>query len=134
MRARGLLGRLRPLGRALVELLRAELATIGDDLKRSARELRSGAVLIAVAAFFGFWTIGALAFAAVEVVHLWLPRWGAVLIVAGAFALLTLLFLLLGRGRLRRVESPARTVGRRLEGTGAWVQNELLGEADRAEE
>ena len=125
------MGRFRALGAALVELVRAELAAILEELQRSARELQRGAVLLAVAAFFGFWTIGALAFAAVEAAALWLPRWGAALAVAGLFALVVLVLLLVARAHLRKVESPARVVGRRLEGHGAWVQDELLGEGDR---
>lgn len=130
MRARGWFGRLRALGSALIALLQAELAAIGEDLQRSARELRVGLLLLLIAGFFGFWTVGALAFAAVELTSLWLPRWGAVLVVGGAFALLTLIFVLLGRAHLRRLENPAKTVGRRLEGHSAWVQEQLLGEPE----
>ncbi len=131
MRAKGWLGKLKALGTALVELLLAELATVGEDLRRSARELKSGLVLLVIGAFFAFWTVGALAYGAIEVLAIWLPRWGAVLAVGGSFALLTLLFLLLGRSRLRRLESPARMVGRRLGGHTAWVQEQLLGDPEQ---
>lgn len=131
MPAKRWLAHLGTLGRALVELLQAELGALGDDLLATARRLRSGVVLLLVAAFFGFWTIGALAYAAIEVLTFWLPRWGAVLACLGGFAVLTLLFLLLGRARLRRLESPAKTVARRIESHSAWLREEVLPEPDR---
>lgn len=126
MRAKGWLTHLKTLARALAELLQAEVAALGDDLLRSARELRTGVVLLVVGAFFGFWTIGALAYAAIEVLSFWLPRWGAVLACLGGFALLTLVFVLLGRSRLRRLETPAQTVTRRIESHSAWLREEVL--------
>lgn len=131
MQGKGWLARLRSLGQALVELLSAEVAALGDDLKGSAKQLGRGAILLAVAAFFGFWTVGALAYAVVEILTFWLPRWGAVLACTGAFGLLTLIFLLLGRSRLRRLESPVQTVAKRIESHSAWLRHEVLPGSDQ---
>lgn len=126
MQAKGWLARVKSLGQALLELLSAEAAVLGSELRVSARQLRTGAVLLAVAAFFGFWTVGALAYAVIELLTFWLPRWGAVLACTGGFALLTLVFVLLGRARLRRLESPVQTVTKRIESHNAWVRDEVL--------
>ncbi len=114
-----------------MELASAEVVALGDDLRASATQLRKGSVLLLVAAFFGFWTIGALAYAAVEILAFWLPRWGAVLACLGGLALLTLIFALLGRSRLKRLESPMKTVSKRIESHRVWVQDELLPGPDR---
>lgn len=124
--ARGWLARLKALGHALVELLSAELAALGEDLRGSALELRRGTILLAVAAFFGFWTVGALVYALIELLALWLPRWGAVLAATGAFALVTLVFVLLARARFVRLESPVQTVAKRIESHSAWLRDEVL--------
>lgn len=124
------MGRLKALGRALVELLSAEVDALGEELRGSARRLRGGVVLLVIGAFFGFWTVGALAYALVEILTFWLPRWGAALAATGGFALLTAIFAVWGRSRLKRLESPMRTVARRIEGHNAWVREQLLPEAD----
>ncbi len=131
MRPKAWLTHVISLGRALLELLRAEVDALGDDLRQTARQLRGGVVLLLVAAFFGFWTVGALCYAAIELLSLWLPRWGAVLACLGAFAVLTLIFVLLGRARLRRLESPARTVTRRIESHRTWLREEVLPDPER---
>ncbi len=131
MRAKGWLGGLRGLGRAAVELLQAELGALVEDLQRSARELRSGAILSAMGAFFAFWTLGALLYAAIELVTLWLPRWGAALSVGGAFGLIALILFLVARARFRAVESPSQTVSRRLEGHSEWVEQQFLSDSER---
>lgn len=115
----------------MLDLLSAELGALGEELRGSARELRRGTVLLVVAAFFGFWTVGALAYALIELIAFWLPRWGAVLAGTGIFALLTLIFLLLGRSRLRRLESPVRTVVRRVESHNAWLHDQFLPSDER---
>ena len=123
---KGWRARLGALGQALVGLLTAELEALGADLRGSATQLRRGAVWLAVAAFFGFWTVGALFYALIEVLTLWLPRWGAVLAGTGGFALLTLIFVLLGRACLVKIENPVDTVNRRLESHRAWLREDVL--------
>lgn len=118
--------RLRSLGQALVELLQAEVDALGADLKGSARELGRGVALLVAAAFLVFWVLGGLAYGAVEVLSLWLPRWGAIFTVTGFWAIVALILALLGRSRLRGLEAPARTVKRHIASHTAFVRQELL--------
>ena len=91
-------------------------------------------MLLVVAAFFGFWTVGALAYALIEILTFWLPRWGAVLTGTGVLAIVTLIFVLVGRARLRRLESPMKTVTRRIESHNAWLRQEVLPDGDAERE
>lgn len=126
----GFVGRLRALGRAWSELVQAELGALQSDLRVSATTLRAGAVAFAIAGFFAFWTVGGLTWALVEILAFWLPRWGAVLSATGLFALFALTFGLIGRAQLRKLESPARTVAKRVESHSQWVKQTLLGDPD----
>ena len=118
--------RLRSLGQALVELLQAEVDALGADLQGTASELAKALALLAGAAFLLFWVLGGLGYGAMEVLSLWLPRWGAVFTVVGVFALFALILALLGRSRLRRLEAPAATVKRHLASHKEFVRQELL--------
>lgn len=120
------LGRFRVLGQALLELLRAEMEALAADLRRSAAHLRGGVVLLLAALFVAFWTLGGLVYLAVEVLALWLPRWGAVLTVCGVLAVLTIALVAAARARLRRIEKPKDTVRRHLESHIGWLESELL--------
>ncbi len=124
--ARGWRARLGALGQALIELLTAELEALGADLRGSANQLKRGAIWLAVAGFFGFWTVGALFYGLIEVLALWLPRWGAVLSGTGAFLLLTLVFVLVGRACLVKIESPVQTVSKRIESHRSWLREDVL--------
>ncbi len=123
----GWLELLRELGRAVGDLLRAELAALGEDLTANVRSLATGLALVAAAATVAFWLLGVLTLAAVEVLALWLPRWGATLIVGGVLLILLAVLGLVARGRFRRLETPAATVRRRLGGHTAWWQERVLG-------
>jgi hypothetical protein len=122
--------RLRSLGQALVELLQAEVDALNADLKGSARELGRGVALLMFAAFLAFWVLGGLAYGSVEVVAMWLPRWGAIFVVTGVWALVAGVLALLGRSRLRRLETPVRTVQRHFASHQAFVREELLGDGE----
>jgi len=117
---------IRGVGRALLEVFRAELDALAGDLRSSGRRLSGAVVQLAVAAFLLFWAVGVLAYATIELLALWLPRWGA----AGVLlALLLLVALVLGwfaRRRLRDLESPVRTVRRHLDEHVDWFQDQVL--------
>lgn len=120
----------RSLGQALVDLVKAELAAIGDELAASGKQLGVGLALLAAAAAFGFWTAAVLIYTVIQVIALWLPLWAASAIVTGAFALVVAVLAILGIRRLRRLEGPARTLGRHLQDHREWWNAELLAGAD----
>lgn len=109
----------------LLDLLEAELAAARGELAKSWR----GAGLIG--AFFGaavalaFWVVAVLAYALVAVFMLWLPAWGAGLIVAGIFLVAAALLGLLGWWRVKRLANPIDVVFRRLRDHIDWWRSEV---------
>lgn len=117
---------IRGLGQALLDVLKAEIRGLETEVQRSGQELQKGVGLLAAAVALLFWTVGALIFAAAAVLAIWLPLWGAALIVAGVFGLAGGLLIHFGLGRLRKFENPLRTARRRFEDHMDWVQGRLL--------
>ena len=116
----------RSLGQSLLAVLRAEFEALGEDFKRSGRHLGVGLGLLCGAAAVLFWAAGLLLGALVAVLAIWLPIWGAALIVLGVALLLAALLAGLGLRQLRRLESPIDNVKRRLDDHLDWWQNGLL--------
>lgn len=116
----------RSLGEALLEVWRAELATLQDDLSRSGRHLGVALGLFGAAAVLLFWTVGLLLFALIALLHIWMPWWGAALIVLALFLISMAILGRLGLNRLRKVESPVETVRRRVDSHLDWWQHGLL--------
>jgi len=125
---RGWIELFRSLGQALLEVLRAEAEALGEDLRRSGAELLRGLALLGGAAAVAFWTLGVLVLALIAVLAIWLPLWAATLIVAALFAGTTGVLAALGWRRLRRLETPAASVRRRVEDHLDWWQSRLLAE------
>lgn len=123
----------RSLGQALLDLFKAELATLRRELERSGRTLAVALGLFGAAAAVGFWLIGALIYSLIQVVAIWLPLWGASLAVTGLFAVAMAVLALVGVRKLKRIESPAATVGRRWEDHLEWWNDRLLAEAESIE-
>lgn len=116
----------RSLGESLVEVWRAEVATLQGDLERSGRHLGLALAFFGAAAVLGFWIVGLLLFVLVSVLHIWLEWWAAALIVLGLFLLGAGLLGWLGVRRLRQVENPMSTVRRRVDNHLDWWQHGLL--------
>jgi Putative Actinobacterial Holin-X, holin superfamily III len=118
----------RSLGEALFEVLRAEAEALGEDFRRSGRDLARALALLGGAAAVGFWTLGVVVAALVAVLAIWLQPWAAALIAAAIFAAVAGLLAALGLRRLRRLESPAESVRRRVSDHVAWWRTRLLAE------
>ena len=88
----GWLARLQQLGSAYFAVLRAEATAALQDLSASGRSLLRAALLFTVTVALGFWTVGLLVYFLIEMLALWLPRWGAVGIVFALFVLGTAAF------------------------------------------
>ncbi len=119
---------LRSLGRAFQDLVRSELAALGEELSGSARRLAVIAGLFLLALFGLFWALGLLAFFAVELLVLWgTPRWAAALGVFGVALLAAGILAAVAWSRLRKLEKPGETVRRRVAEHVAWWETRILG-------
>jgi hypothetical protein len=118
----------RSLGESLLEVLRAELSTLQEDLTRSGRHFGVALGFFGVALIILFWLLGLLITLAVAVMCIWLQVWAAVLIVFLAFTAATAWLGWLGMRRLKQVENPMETVRRHVDDHLDWWQNNLLRE------
>lgn len=117
---------LRSLGRAVLELLQAEAAALGEDLAASGRQLRRGGLYLLLALAVSIAALWALALLSFELLVLVLPRWGAAGTILLVLALAAGGLLLAGRRTLRRIQSPRALVTRRAREHVEWWQG-LLG-------
>jgi membrane protein implicated in regulation of membrane protease activity len=122
----GWLGALRSLGQAGGDLLRSEINALGSDLADSGASLARAIGLFVAAAFFIFWAIGALGYFSIELLALWLPRWGAVLIVLVLLLVVVWILWVLAKKKLRQAERPTETVRRRVTDHLDWWQDRVL--------
>jgi len=118
----------RSLGLALFEVLRAEAQALGEDFRRSGRQLLVALGLLGAAAAIGFWTVGVVVLTLIAVLMIWLPAWAAALIVLALFAVTAGLLATFGVLRLRRLESPAESIRQRVANHLDWWQHRLLAE------
>lgn len=118
----------RALGSSLIEVLRAEIDSLKEELARSGHHLARGVALLAAAFFVLFWTLGALLFTLGAVLAIWLQPWAAALVVTGIFFAVAALLAWLGMRRLARFENPMGSVREHLEDHLDWWQHSLLAE------
>lgn len=119
----------RSLGESLLEVLRAELSTLQEDLTRSGRHLGVALGLFGVALIILFWLLGLLITLAIAVLCIWLQVWAAVLIVLLVFTAGAAWLGWLGWKRIKQVENPVETVRRHVDDHLDWWQNNLLRES-----
>ncbi len=125
----------RALGQSLADLARAELAALQAELARNGRTLALALGLLGAAAAVGFWLIALVLFTLVHALAaLGLAMWVASAVVTGICALAVAVLALLGRAKLRRLESPAATIGRRWRDHRGWWDRRLLAESPPAPE
>lgn len=117
---------IKAVGRAYLELLRSEVAALRDDLAATGRRVGGLLLLLAVAAFTLFWTMGVLIYFLVEVLTLWLPRWGSSLVVLLLLLAVVATLALVVRRRWSRTELPDQTVRRRFEEHLNWWESRVL--------
>jgi len=116
----------RNLGQSVLGVLRAEAAAVEADLRRTGQQAAGAAGLLGAAVVVAFWTVGLLIAAIVAVLALWLPVWGAALVVLALFAAVTGGLAWLGVRRLKEIENPAASIRRRVSDHLDWWQNTLL--------
>lgn len=116
----------RSLGESLIEVVRAELSALQEDLKRSGRHFGMALGLFGAAVLLLFWILGLAVFCVVAVLAIWLPLWGAALTVLGLFVLVAGVLVWLGTRQLQKVENPVDSVKRHVDDHLDWWQNGLL--------
>ncbi|MEO8196436.1 MAG: phage holin family protein [Thermoanaerobaculia bacterium] len=126
------LARVQNLGSAYFAVLRAELGAALEELNESGRSLLRAALLFTVTLALGFWTVGLLVYFLIEILALWLPRWGAAGIVFGLFVVGTVSFAAASVARARRIEAPTAMLGRRFRDHADWWQGRIGGQEDGA--
>lgn len=118
----------RGLGESLLDVLRAEVATLQEDLSRSGRIAGGALALLGAALILLFWIIGLLIFVLVTVLAIWLPLWAASLVVLALFLAVAGILAWMGVKRFKQVENPVQTFRRRVDDHLDWWQNTLLRE------
>lgn len=117
----------RSLGESLLKVLRAELAAVEDDFRRSSVHLKAALGLLGAVAVLGFWIAGLLIFVLITVLDIWLPLWAAALIVMALFTIVAAVLGKLGVDRIRRIDNPVASVKQRVDNHLEWWQ-QLLAE------
>jgi uncharacterized membrane protein YqjE len=87
-------------------LVRQEIELAKLELEEMAKAAGAGAAALAGALVGGLLALGSLTACLILALDGLMPNWLAALVVAVAWAALALVFVLIGRERLRRVESP----------------------------
>jgi sulfite exporter TauE/SafE len=132
-RVAGWIDLVRSLGGSLVEVLKAEVESLKEELAISGRHLAVGAALAGGAAVVLFWMVGALIFTVGAVLAIWLKVWAAALIVVGIFLLAAVVLLLLAWRQFKRFQSPMESLREHLSDHLDWWQHTLLREEKRVE-
>ena len=118
-----LLGR---LGRALLDLLSAELTAFADDLRGTGRDLFRSLILLACAAGLALLSGSLLTLALVWALSQVMASWQAALVVAVAYGLAAVGLGLAARRRLSDLEMPIDTLIRHWDDQRDWFQDRVF--------
>ena len=116
----------RSLGESLIEVVRAEVGALQDDLKRSGRHYGVALGLFGAAVLLLFWILGLLVFFMVALLTVWLQLWAAALIVLLLFTFAAAALVWLGIRHFKKAENPVDSVKRHVDDHLDWWQNGLL--------
>jgi hypothetical protein len=105
----GLQELLRSIGTDLSLLIRQQVALAKEEVRGIAAEKATGGALLAAAAVFALFVLGFASLAGAAALDLVLPRWAALLIVAGIYLVLAVIAVLIGRNALAAPATPERT-------------------------
>jgi hypothetical protein len=105
----GLQELLRSIGTDLSLLIRQQVALAKEEMRGIAAEKATGGALLAAAAVFALFVLGFASLAGAAALDIVLPRWAALLIVAGIYLVLAVIAVLIGRNALAAPATPERT-------------------------
>lgn len=100
---------IRSIGADLSLLIRQQVALAKEEVRGIAAEKATGGALLAAAAVFALFVLGFASLAGAAALDLVLPRWAALLIVAGIYLVLAVIAVLIGRNALAAPTTPERT-------------------------
>lgn len=109
----------------LLDLADAEVAEARVEVGEVARRAVQAVVLLLAAFALLFWVVALFGYTLIAVAALWLPAWGAGLVVAGFFLLLALGAALWAKAQLKRLENPIDILIRRLRAHLDWWRREV---------
>jgi hypothetical protein len=100
---------IRSIGADLTLLIRQQVALAKEEMRGIAAEKATGGALLAAAAVFALFVLGFASLAGAAALDLVLPRWAALLIVAGIYLVLAVIAVVIGRNALAAPATPERT-------------------------
>jgi Flp pilus assembly protein TadB len=119
---------LRSLGAAFTDLVSAETAMVGGEIKRSGRHLLVAVSLFTLAFTVVLWATGVATAFLVALFGLWMPVWAACLVVVGLLLVVVVVLGALAMARLRRLEGPIALISRRWQDHWTWWREQVLAE------
>jgi Putative Actinobacterial Holin-X, holin superfamily III len=100
---------IRSIGADLSLLIRQQVALAKEEVRGIAAEKATGGALLAAAAVFALFVLGFASLAGAAALDLVLPRWAALLIVAGIYLVLAVIAVVIGRNAIAAPATPERT-------------------------
>ena len=100
---------IRSIGADLSLLIRQQVSLAKEEVRGIAAEKATGGALLAAAAVFALFVLGFASLAGAAALDLVLPRWAALLIVAGIYLVLAVIAVVIGRNALAAPATPERT-------------------------
>jgi hypothetical protein len=100
---------IRSIAADLSLLIRQQVALAKEEMRGIAAEKATGGALLAAAAVFALFVLGFASLAGAAALDLVLPRWAALLIVAGIYLVLAVIAVMIGRNALAAPATPERT-------------------------
>ena len=100
---------IRSIGADLSLLIRQQVALAKEEVRGIAAEKATGGALLAAAAVFALFVLGFVSLAGAAALDLVLPRWAALLIVAGIYLVLAVIAVVIRRNALAAPATPERT-------------------------
>jgi hypothetical protein len=94
----------------LSTLIRAEVELARGEIAREVKKALVGSIFFIAALVVALYSSFFLFFWFADILDIWLPRWIASGIVFVGMLLISLMFVLLGRRRLKKIRAPERTI------------------------
>jgi membrane protein len=123
--ARGTATLLRSIANDLSTLVAKQIELAKHEVREMVATRARAIAFLAVAAVLGLFIVGFLGMAGAEALALVLPRWAAMLIVAGAFVLIAVIAVLVARAQLRAGASKPELTQESLKEDVEWAKQQL---------
>ena len=122
--------RLAALGRAMLDVVVAEIDVLRDELRGSARQLAISLIGLLVAVHVASLGLGFTVLALTRLLSRWMSGWLAALIPGLALILVGVALALWAKNKVAGLEGPAETVIRRWREQDDWWRRDVLQEPD----